>query len=307
VATGFAPTTERLLFATEERDGFALLARYRDSGTAILAGLEPLWGFGTPILGPDPARVASKLVPILAARDDWDGLLLTGMPTVTGELSTTSESKIDQDGPSLPPKGGMALAVAVALSPLGSVHFGEGITRRIADLSKGYDGWLGRRTGRFRRNLRQASARAETARLTIEDASDDPALFDRLMAIEHRTWKGREGSGITSVQMTSMYHTMIDRLRARRRLLAHVATLDGHDVGYIIGGIRADRYRGLQISYVESVNRLSVGNLLQDRQLRQLDAEQLASAYDLGMDFDYKRRWADRSETSLNLFVRRER
>lgn len=298
VASGFAPTTERLLFATDQLDGFALFARYVDAGPVILGGLEPLWGFGTPIIGANPARVARQLVPVLEALPDWEILLLTGMPTVSEADATPAPVR-------LPPVGGVSLSVAMALSALGSVSFGEGITRRIADLSDGYDAWLDRRSARFRRNLRQATARAEQAGLEYEDVSEDADLFDRLMAVEHQTWKGREGSGITSVEMTAMYRQMVDRLRTRGRLLANVARLDGEDVGYILGGVRAGRYRGLQLSFIEPVHHLSVGNLLQKRQLRQLDSDGLATIYDLGMDFDYKRRWSDRTETSLTMIVRR--
>lgn len=303
VATGFAPTANRLILATEDRSGFALLAQYSDGGPVLLGGLEPLWGFGTPILGPDPAHIAGALVPILAERHDWHILMLTGMPTVIEE----AESQNGSEGPplKLPPRNGISMAIAMALSPLGSVHFGTGITRQVADLSNGYDGWLARRSPRFRRNLRLATAKADEAGIVMEDGSNDPDLFERLMAVEHRTWKGIEGSGITSVQMSTTYRLMIDRLRERGRLLAHLARHDGQDVGYILGGLRAGRYRGLQLSYDESVRHLSIGNVLQDLQLRQLDDGQLATTYDLGMDFGYKRRWADRAQTSLNLIVRR--
>jgi CelD/BcsL family acetyltransferase involved in cellulose biosynthesis len=69
--------------------------------------------------------------------------------------------------------------------------------------------------------------------------------------------------------------------------------------------VRGRRYRGLQLSYTEDARALSVGNLLQHHQLLELDRLNLADIYDLGMDFDYKRRWADRTETSLALIVDR--
>ncbi len=303
VATGFAPTADRLILATADRTGFALLSRYSDGGPVLLGGLEPLWGFGTPLLGPDPAHLAGSLVPVLAERDDWHVLMLTGMPTTIEDRGDPDEAPPLE----LPPRDGISMAIAMALSPLGSVHFGSGITRQVADLSDGYDAWLARRTPRFRRNLRQARVKADEAGVELEDGTEDPHLFERLMAVEHRTWKGIEGSGMTSLQMSTTYRLMIDRLRERGRLLAHVARHDGDDVGYILGGLRAGRYRGLQLSYDESVRHLSIGNVLQDHQLRLLDADGLTTTYDLGMDFGYKRRWADHAQTSLNLIVRRHR
>lgn len=302
VSAAFAPTQERLLLAADAADagrpgaegidGFALLAKYCSArGTPMYGGLEPLWGFGAPLFGPDPVALTCQLVDHLLRRDDWRVLFLPGMPAITdGEARATPQFTLD---------------VACALAPAGRVRLGEGISRQVADLTEGYDRWLERRSAKFRRNLRRSTARATEAGVSIEEASDDPRLFDRLMAIERRSWKGRKGSGITSREMRTMYAVMIDRLRARRRLLAFVAVCDGRDVGYILGGLRARRYRGLQLSYVDGAEHLSIGNLLQDHQLRLLDRDDLADAYDLGMDFDYKRRWADRLEASVTVIVNR--
>ncbi len=292
VTIAFAPRAEHLLLATDDDDGFALLAKYYGEGRQpMFGGIEPLWGFGTPIVGADVQRVATEAAVVLADRPDWTTLFLAGMP-----LAADDPRKPDPT---------VTLGVAFAFSTLGQVGFAEGITRQIIDLVDGYGPWLARRSARFRRNLRQAGSRARSAGLAIEDGSNDPGLFDRLMAIEHRSWKGQEGSGITTDEMSTMYRLMIDRLQARQRLQVHIATLDGRDVGYILGGIRARRYRGLQLSYTDEAGHLSVGNLLQDHQLQLLDHHDLADRYDLGMDFDYKRRWADRPETSLTLVVNR--
>ncbi|MGI9599074.1 MAG: GNAT family N-acetyltransferase, partial [Acidimicrobiales bacterium] len=268
-------------------------------------GIEPLWGFGTPIIGPDPQRVATDLAAVLAERSDWTTIFLSGMPLSPHRSVPSDETAPESAGRTAKPDPTVTLGIAFALSSLGQVGFAEGITRQIADIGDGYEQWLARRPSRFRRNLRQAGGKAEEAGVTIENASSDPALFDRLMAIENRSWKGREGSGITSVEMSAMYRMMIARLGDRGRLHAHVAGIEGRDVGYILGGVRGRRYRGLQISYVDEARKLSIGNLLQDHQLRLLGSENLADVYDLGMDFDYKRRWADRAETSLTIVVTR--
>ncbi len=304
VATAFAPGAERLLLAAGGGAGFALLADYRGRHGTILGGIEPLWGFGAPIFGRNPADVATELATLLDRRHDWQSLFLAGMPPVTTDPAAGTAAE-DRSAAGAGPHSTPTMAVAVALSSLGQVGVAAGITRQVADLSGGYEAWLGRRAARFRRNLRQAAARAARAGVEIEDATGDPTLFDRLMAVEHRSWKGRERSGITSTEMSTMYRTMIARLAGRGRLNAHIATLDGVDIGYILGGVRARRYRGLQLSYTDEARHLSVGNLLQDHQLRELHRLDLADVYDLGMDFDYKRRWADRAESSVTLVVHR--
>lgn len=298
VAIGFAPDAPRHLLTTDDGAGFALLAAYSDPGDPpILSGLEPLWGFGCPILGQDPGAVAAELADHLLAIGDASTLLLPGLPPLPDPLDATTAAD--------PATGARhtTLAIASALAELGRVGVSQGISRQVADLADGLYPWLARRSPRFRRNLRRAARLAEEAGLTIVDAADDPHVFERVLAIERRSWKGLDDSGITSPEMTTMYRSMVTRLQARDRLLAHVAVLDGRDVGYIIGGLRARRYRGLQLSFTVDAEPLSVGHLLQLHQITRLTDHGLADVYDLGMDFGYKRRWADRLEPSAILLV----
>ena len=289
VAEGFAPRGKRLLLRSEHGNGYATLGYYRREGIVFLAGIEPLWGFACPIFGSDPEALARELADHLCKREDWSLLALAGLPA--HPHPTTK-------------------AITAGLRPLGVSIYAEGITRRITDISAGYDNWLTGRSSRFRRNLRQATVRAAEAGLVIENAVEDAAtqnepLLDRLRAVEEHSWKGREGSGIVTPEMSTMYGTMIERLGERGRLQCYVARIAGTDVGYILGGIRNRRYRGLQISFSQHHGDLSIGNLLQNHQLKHLADNDLADTYDMGMDFDYKQRWADRAESSITLILHR--
>lgn len=306
VNRSFAPDAEHLLLATDGGDGYAMFATYRTpTGVPMLGGLEPLWGFGCPIVGADVAAVAAETAAVLADRphDHWRLLYLPGLPgmePVVDDDAEDSPAALELDR--LPE---LVQALTMAFAPLGQIRVGPGIIRQVADIGSGHEAWLARRSARFRRNLRQAEAKAEAAGLDIVNVADDPDLHTRVLAMEAASWKGLEGSGITTPEMAAMYRMMIDRLQARGRAEAHVARLDGQDVGYILGGLRGRRYRGLQLSYTEDARALSVGNLLQLHQLRELDRRDAADVYDLGMDFDYKRRWADRAEPSTVLIVER--
>ncbi len=288
VASGFAPRGKRLLLRSADGNGYVLLGYYRRGDMLLLSSIEPLWGFASPIFGPDVAALTDELTTHLLTLTDWSMLVFAGLPPFPHPLSRTIK-----DG----------------LAPIGPVLFTEGITRRVADLTGDHDSWLANRSSRFRRNLRQADARAAEAGLTMTDVADDPKLFKRIMDIEQRSWKGTGGSGITGEAMSTMYDIMIERLRDRGRLHAHIAglPLDGEivEVGYILGGIRNRRYRGLQISFDADHGHLSIGNLLQHHQLRRLIDDDLADTYDMGMDFPYKQRWAERSERSVTLVLHR--
>ena len=80
------------------------------------------------------------------------------------------------------------------------------------------------------------------------------------------------------------------------------ARIGDEDAGYILGGVIAGRYRGFQISYTEAAEPHSIGNLLQLHELRRLAAEGV-TIYDMGMDMDYKRRWADQEMTTHTVMV----
>jgi CelD/BcsL family acetyltransferase involved in cellulose biosynthesis len=291
VHQGFGAGAEPLLLASDDpsRPGYALLARYQlDDHRTMVAGLEPLWGFASPLIGPDIAGLTHQVVKHLATGSSWDHLVLPGMPALDGAQGFTAQ-------------------VAQELSPLGPVGIGEGITRQVADLSGGYDQWLSQRSSRFRRNLVQARQRGRAAGLAFVDASADPDIFDRLVAIEAASWKGLEHSGIMVPEMRATYRAMTGRLGSRGRLRVYIACLGATDVGYILGGVRGGRYRGLQLSYRREASGLSVGHLLQHHQLSALCATGEAHTYDLGMDLDYKRRWADGTQPSFTLVVNRKR
>jgi CelD/BcsL family acetyltransferase involved in cellulose biosynthesis len=283
----FAPGSEPLL--VREGEALACLARYEGpDGMVVIGGLEPLWGFACPLLGPDPATTAALVRRLLAADRDWDVAALGG----------------------LPPDRALLRAVGAQLIPLGRVGLAEGIVRQVAHLDAdgdgegGLEGFWSRRSARFRRNLRRAHRAAADAGLVVVDASDEPGLLARLQRIEAGSWKGMAGDGLASPTMAAFYRHQLERLRARQRVRALVATRDGADVGFIVGGRRGNAYRGLQLSYTESVRDLSVGHLLQAHEVQRLAAEGVRT-YDLGMDLPYKRSWADRAVPSVTLVVHR--
>ena len=281
VHRAFAPESEP--FVLRGDPGFAAFARYATAdGERIVAGLEPLWGFASPLLGPDPAAVARMAVDWLELDSDWTALVVPGQPA-------------DRDS---------LLPVARELSRLGDVGLQEGITRRLVDLDGGVDGWLARRPAKFRRNLANARRRAAAAGVTFEIVDDAAGVFERILAVERTSWKGRELDGIVRPPMGSLYRDVIERLDRNGRRRCVIARMGGDDVGYILGGVRRDRYRGLQLSYRDDVGTLSLGHLLQAHEIGRMSAEGCA-IYDMGMDMDYKQKMADSAMTTVMLVVRR--
>jgi len=248
----------------------------------LLLGLDPIWGFATPVVGPSAA--GAQLVAGRLRTRDWDVAALTGQAR------------------------GMPMTEAL-ISALGDrfvLGVGPEESRLRADLTGGVEAWTVRRSSRFRQRLRQIEERATSAGVDVEDASghtvDD--LLARVIGIERRSWKGEEGTGLADPHLVTFYRHMLRRLQPTGGVRALVARLDGEDVGYVLGGVCGATYRGFQLSHARSAGSLGVGHLLQLHEVRRAAAEGLAT-YDLGMAMPYKQRWADRVDTTFTLVVRR--
>jgi CelD/BcsL family acetyltransferase involved in cellulose biosynthesis len=264
---------------TTSGDSFCGMRRLvQEDGTVVLVGLDPIWGFASPVVGPSLDALAA-----LRARlklEKWDVAL------VTGQHET------------------MALTQRLARG-LDNYRLLRGpIQERLrADLSNGIEPWWDQRSSRFRQQLRRIEARADDEGLEVVDASADlvDTIMDRILAIESLSWKAEEGTGLNAPDLADFYRRITRRLAVEGRLRFLVATRDGVDLGYVLGGVRGRTYRGMQLSYVRAAAEYSVGHLLQLHQIRRLDAE--IDTYDLGMAMDYKTRWADRSDDTIGMLI----
>ncbi len=172
----------------------------------------------------------------------------------------------------------------------------------IIDLGSGYEAWLERRSKKFRKSVRQLPA---DDGLEMVDASEESpeVIFRRILAVQQRTYKWQEGSDIFQGEdYVHFYRYLMETLSEAGRLRVMFAQKDGEDVAYILGGEFANQYRGLQMSYVESVRSSGIGNRLQLENIRRC-VEAGMEAYDLGMHSEYKERWADRRDVYVAIFL----
>ena len=258
-------------------DGAYIALARSDHGprTTVLHPLEAMWALPSPLIGAAPSELTEFFLRTLDADNGWNAAVLTGLNESSALwkklLPTLSKRYVLSRGP---------------------------ITRRYAvDLTEGIDGFLRHRSAGFRRNIRKAERRARHRQLEFEIADtcageDADASFDRLLAIERRSWKGRRGVGIDTEPMCSFYRDMNRRLveRGARRLV--FAIMEGDDAAYIFGGVFGTTYRGLQFSFDDRYRAHSLGNLCQLEEIRRLGGEGL-ELYDLGTAVPYKKRWGD--------------
>jgi hypothetical protein len=249
---------------------------------------EAAWMFACPLIGPEPEEALDRLRNLV--KDDPDltpGFAIGGIPldkALHQALRTAEE-----DG------GFRRYREFPALESL------------TINLEADWEAWLSRRSRKFRRSLRSAERRCRQAGLNIEVIESgfelDEAVFDRLLAIQPKTEKWASGTDIFQFdRYCRFYRQVFKELRASRQLRLLIATRDGTDLAYIFGAVFGGEYRGLQMSFSSEIASLGAGNWLQLENLRRRAAEGVG-VYDLGMDSEYKQRWADDSRSQVVAFV----
>ena len=244
-----------------------------DDGRIALLPFDAIWGFASPVvaLDTDLARSVHAIATALRNESDWTATLVTGIKPAS-----------DLEG-----------ALIANLSQIGRLALADERVRAVASLQGGIAGYMSRRPRTFERNLRQATRRAGNS-VTFEcaDRSEPASIISRLHGVEQHSWKGLESSGIESPEMSALYGSLVWRLSVLGALRVTFAVRGGRDVGFVLGGVLGTTYRGLQLSFVEEVRALSIGNLLQWNELVRL-CDDGVERYDLGMDMEYKRVWAE--------------
>jgi hypothetical protein len=280
---------EHRLWARETEFGFILLGIGTDHslGTYVHP-LEASWALASPFVGRDVAALTRQFVSL--SRDptlNWDILFLSGISPDSLQFHELIRGF----------RGHYSLGL------------GPSSVRRIASLDGGVEGFLSRRSSRFRHNLRRARRRAEETGIQAEmhrtvTADEALALLDRALDVEHRSWKADADTGIIDGPMKVFYRNMLPRLARQDALRFLFLTLDGKDIAYCFGGVFDDTFRGLQMSFDDDYRSHSPGSLAQLLMIEALTTEGLAS-YDLGSDMEYKRDWAEESMETLAVIVRR--
>lgn len=266
---------------------FAAMRGVHAAGFPYIEPIELAWGLAAPLIGRDPAALASEVVALLAARRDWQLAILAGLTA---------------DGP-------QRRALERVLPPRWERRRGTPTVRHVASLEGGVDGFLSRRSRELRKSLRKSLKAASAAGVTFESvrttsASDAATLYARIQEVEAASWKARDGVGISAGPMRTFYELMLPRLCRKGQQRTVFAQADGRDVGYILGAVFESEYRGLQFSYADEHATLGIGGLLQYQQIVELCGEGIAR-YDLGTEMDYKRRWAEEMmETEMLVVVR---
>jgi hypothetical protein len=269
--------------------GFTVLISHEfDDGERVLLPMEASWFLASPLVG---GRVTALVEDLFRwSREHasaWDAMVLAGIP-----------------------EGGQLFrALLKTFTRRYSLFKGMGTVRRLANLTGGRQAYLARRSAKFRKNLRRAIRRARDQNISFSEPTADcaevgwSALFERLMDIEARGWKGRTDQGINRGAMRRFYAELMARQGPRGEIRCMMAHQEEREVGYILGGVQNGIYRGYQFSYDQDFKHLSLGNLLQWYTIESLCREGVG-CYDLGMDMPYKLRWSDGAFETTAMIIR---
>lgn len=242
----------------------------------LLEPVECHWLFGCPLLGPRAVDLLQELLGDLAGQHGAPpDLLLSG---------------IRRGGP-------LHSRIQAAFGARARIFLPRTVTLCSASLDGGLDGFLSRRSGSLRRNLRAAARRAAAAGVTWQrcvprDATEAAATYARMLRVEQASWKGIGRCGMAEPPSRQFYDVMLRRLATSGGGRVMFARHGERDIGFIFGGMAGGVYRGQQFSYVEEWSAGGIGNLLQVEQVRWL-CEEGAGCYHMGPLMDYKRHWTE--------------
>lgn len=280
------PPREGFVYRGEH--GWAAFARGEDPRIGpYLQPLEAMWEFASPLAFSDDALFAAELAEALR-RDasEWAVVLIGGQcresPTfVTLALALDRYFRVGQYGRTL---------------------------RHHARIDGGIEGFMERRSAKFRAELRRAEREAERRGVgyelieRISSSAEADSLYERILEVERRSWKALAGRGVDEGGMRDFYHAMLHRLWPDDRFRCLFLTAGERTIAYVHGAILDDLYRGFQVSYDERFAALSPGNLAQLAMIRHLSRDGFR-LYDLGSEMEYKRRWAESTFTTVSLVI----
>ena len=278
----FRPETDELVLGGDDSASVAFVASDSSQVGRFLAPLESTWGLASPVVArtvEDAGRAVSELV---RQREERLAVLLGIQHALAREVCR-----------------GLTRGTRVQLL--------DRTIRHIASLDGGLDGYLGRRTRKFRASLRRSARLAEREgirfeRHSLESARAVDAHYASVLKIESTSWKSLEGNGAAQGPMVEFTRGVLQRAATVDRALLILAHRGEERVGYIHGAFVNNGFRGLQMSFDHRFPTLSLGNLLQREMIGWL-CELGASKYDLGSELPYKRRWAEHAFETTGLAI----
>lgn len=281
----------RIFYAASGQGAVIFAETFSPQGERLLVPLEDSWLYGQPLLGDEAPELLAQNLADLA-----DGEGGTPLFVISGIIHPSPFS------------------ARLYLRNSQDFQFYRHAQMRqcSASLLGGVDGWLSRRSANCRAKLRKARRKAQERGVQFKrirpKSEDSAAVYERMLNIEAKSWKGLQRCGMTESPSAEFYAEMIRLLARSDSALVIIAELDGEDVGFIFGGLLGSCYRGQQFSYSQDLADLSLGNLMQLEKIKWL-CELGCARYDMGPAtgprMEYKRHWTELSQDFQTWIMRK--
>lgn len=272
---------ERRVLCMQEHGNMVLFAEQRDKET-YLVPLESSWLYDRPLLGSDPLPLFFEALDCIEATfgpANFPVIVLGGMA----------------------PHHPFSNELLVNLGHTFAFFLLHESIQCAASLDGGLDTFLANRSANFRQKLKKACGRAQKAGILFERQSptnheDAHTCYQRMLAVEQKSWKGQEHNGILHPHTTPFYDLLLTQLAIEGKARVIFAQKDGKDIGFIFGGLSNKIYRGQQFSYAMDCAAYSIGNILQFEQIKWL-CDEGCVRYDMGPitgeKMAYKAHWTE--------------
>lgn len=271
----------RRIYVKSSANSLLVLAEMRDEhGNGLLMPLDSDWLFGTTLLGPESEDLLAEAMAELAV--EYSPCLTVVYLSGLGKDACFAD-------------------LARRFRKRCFFHLHNESVQCMASLAGGLDGFLSRRTAHHRAKIRRARRKAGAEGIVFERARpENPAkaieLYQRMLNVEEKSWKGIGHCGMTEEAPRQFYANLLRRTSKTDSARIIIANRDGMDVGFIFGSLGGGIYRGQQFSYDLDFASLSLGHALQFEMISWL-CEEGIDRYDLGPcsgpGMQYKCHWID--------------
>ncbi len=161
-----------------------------------------------------------------------------------------------------------------------------------------YDSYLAGRSANFRYKLKKISKGMQSAGsvsfIDNEDIHDFNATYSSVLSIEERSWKHKNGTGMTSTQKSrEFYRWLCQHAFDKGRLRLSVLCLNHEPVAFEMGLIKGEKYYSVHGSYDEKFKNESPGILLLQRVIQDLISSGIRELDWFGEPFEFQRHWTD--------------
>lgn len=173
----------------------------------------------------------------------------------------------------------------------------EEVRRAVCDLSDGWQGYLDRRSGNFRKSIRVArkrvAAEGGTLRILRGGEPDADSVLARALAVSARCWKARMGTDIGSNPQVRTFMTQIwSRFSARQSARILLLSIGGRDAASCFLLRAGSREYGFITDFDEDFAALSPGRVIVSQALETAAADGVA-VFDMMRLTPFWERFAD--------------